>query len=115
MPVILRPCLSCHALYHPTGSARCPTCTVTYERNRQRALDAVRGSPSQRGYGSDWQRVRLEVLERDGHACHWCGRPATQADHLVPLARGGARLDPSNVVASCGHCNATRGGVDRWR
>lgn len=112
---ILKPCLQCGRLFPASPNARCPEHQQTFDRARQRRRDAVRGSPSTRGYGSDWQRLRLAVLERDGHRCHWCGKPATQADHLVPLARGGARLDPENVVASCGHCNAVRGGVDRWR
>lgn len=61
------------------------------------------------GYGPGWRKVRLVVLARDGHVCRWCGARATQADHLVPLAEGGDRLDLANLVASCGPCNARRG------
>ena len=61
-------------------------------------------------YGTGlWQRTRLAVLERDGYRCHWCGGRATQADHLKPLARGGAAFNPDNLVASCLRCNARRG------
>ena len=49
-------------------------------------------------YGTGlWQRTRLAVLERDGYRCHWCGGRATQADHLKPLARGGAAFNPDNL------------------
>jgi 5-methylcytosine-specific restriction endonuclease McrA len=69
----------------------------------------VKASPTRRGYGADWQRLRLVVLERDDHRCHWCGRPATTVDHVHPLAAGGARLDPTNLVAACVSCNSRRG------
>jgi 5-methylcytosine-specific restriction endonuclease McrA len=61
-----------------------------------------------RGYDAAYQRVRRLVLERDGYTCHWCRGPATTADHLVPLARGGASTE-ENLVAACGDCNSRRG------
>jgi 5-methylcytosine-specific restriction endonuclease McrA len=69
----------------------------------------VKPSPTRRGYGADWQRVRLVVLERDDHRCHWCGGPANTVDHVRPLVAGGARLDPTNLVAACVRCNSRRG------
>jgi 5-methylcytosine-specific restriction endonuclease McrA len=30
-------------------------------------------------------------------------------DHIIPLAHGGARLDPANLRAACSHCNASLG------
>ena len=86
--MIPRPCLGCG---RPTHRTRCAPCQAEHERRR--------GSASQRGYGYDWQRVRLLVLERDRHRCCWCGGLATTVDHLVPLVDGGSRLDPSNLVA----------------
>lgn len=67
------------------------------------------GTPTQRGYDAAWQRVRLVVLERDGHRCRWCGARATTVDHVRPLCAGGARLDPANLVAACVRCNSRRG------
>jgi len=55
-----------------------------------------------------WRRLRLDVLERDGWTCHWCGGPASHADHLLPRSRGGAD-DPDNLVAACSPCNLSRG------
>lgn len=66
-------------------------------------------SSSARGLGSQHRAARLVVLERDGYVCHWCGGPATEADHLVPRASGGTG-DPANMVAACKVCNARRGG-----
>jgi 5-methylcytosine-specific restriction endonuclease McrA len=66
-----------------------------------------------RAYDHDWQAIRPSILERDGYVCQIagpkCKRKATQVDHIVPLAEGGARLDPHNLRAACSACNAGRG------
>jgi hypothetical protein len=61
------------------------------------------------------RRERLAiVLDRDGPACVWCGRPlevglvAATTEHLVPRIKGG----PSwieNELAACRRCNGERG------
>jgi 5-methylcytosine-specific restriction protein A len=64
--------------------------------------------------GRVWERTRRYVLERDAYRCQLrhdgCTLVADQVDHIVPLSAGGAELDPRNLRASCGHCNASRGG-----
>ena len=102
--MIKRACLerSCGT---PTTGTRCPEHT----RQHQRQRDLMRGTPAQRGYGAAWQRVRRVVLDRDGHVCRWCGLPANSVDHLLAKAHGGTD-DLTNLVASCGHCNSSRGG-----
>lgn len=61
-----------------------------------------------------WRRVRLEVLERDGHKCRLrmrkCTGVADQVDHIVRPDDGGSFFDPSNLRASCAWCNQSRGG-----
>jgi 5-methylcytosine-specific restriction endonuclease McrA len=56
---------------------------------------------------------RRGVLQRDGHRCAYCGRPADTIDHITPLSRGGARTSWLNTVACCGggprSCNARKG------
>lgn len=54
------------------------------------------------------ERFRRVVLERAGYRCQvqgpTCARVATQADHVVPLAEGGAH-DPANGQAICDPCH----------
>jgi hypothetical protein len=71
-------------------------------------------------YGAAHRRWRLAVLARAGYRCQLCGDPAPvratgpwpagEADHIVPLAEGGAPLDPANGRALCRPCNRRRGG-----
>lgn len=71
--------------------------------------DKQRGNRHQRGYGSDWEKIRKQVLKRDQHLCQPChieGRltVANQVDHIIPKARGGTD-DPTNLQAICGWCH----------
>jgi 5-methylcytosine-specific restriction endonuclease McrA len=69
-------------------------------------------SSTARGYGQAHRSARLIVLARDGYRCHWCGGPATVADHHpIPRCEGG-QSTPSNLVASCVRCNAERGAIE---
>ena len=109
-----KPCLDCGVVFRferGASRARCDEC----DRKRQRQRDQRRGSASQRGYGEGWRTARAEVLDRDGWLCRYCGQPANSVDHVVPLAEGGARLDPTNLVACCLRCNSKRGGRARRR
>jgi 5-methylcytosine-specific restriction endonuclease McrA len=105
-----RHCLTpgCHEFADP-GKSYC----AAHRAQKQRRLDVERGSPAARGYDSQWAKFSKAILERDGHTCGWCGRPATTTDHVIPLAHGGARLDPTNAVAACRACNSRRGGSTR--
>ncbi len=56
----------------------------------------------------------LQILERDGQVCVWCGTPFDErftkptTEHLVPRIKGG----PSwleNEMAACRRCNKARG------
>ncbi|MGW1840355.1 HNH endonuclease [Streptomyces sp. NPDC002067] len=49
---------------------------------------------------------RAELLARWG-GCAYCDGPAEELDHVIPLARGGPDA-PSNVVAACRSCNASK-------
>lgn len=59
-------------------------------------------------------RVRLlrrEVFARDGWACAYCGRPASDLtlDHVVPRHRGGDH-SWENLVSACKPCNHRKAG-----
>jgi 5-methylcytosine-specific restriction endonuclease McrA len=40
--------------------------------------------------------------------CVYCLGPATETDHVVPLATGGAH-HPDNIVSACSECNLAKG------
>ena len=53
-----------------------------------------------------WQAVRVEAFERDHYRCVVCGRPgALEADHVVPLEKGGAEYDLGNIQTLCRRCH----------
>jgi 5-methylcytosine-specific restriction protein A len=60
-----------------------------------------------------WRRVRVYVLIRDRYTCQIRGRKckghATEVDHIVSRADGGALFDPANLRAACKPCNGGRG------
>ena len=79
--------------------------------------------------GREWELVRRQVFARDGYRCVACGRAARlECDHVRPLNRGGARLDPRNLQSLCRTCHvaktadensgttpAQRAEQDKWR
>jgi 5-methylcytosine-specific restriction endonuclease McrA len=87
---VLHACIACGALSDET---RCPEHRGTKRNGSTRA----------------WRKVRAEVLKRDHHRCFYCGDRATTVDHLRPVSRGGAELDPENCVAACAGCNGSKG------
>jgi hypothetical protein len=58
------------------------------------------------------QRIRFEILRRDGHTCRYCGAKAPDVtlviDHVIPVSLGGTD-EPGNLVTSCHGCNAGKG------
>jgi len=54
---------------------------------------------------------RLNVYQRDGYRCQYCGNKlpvaALSYDHVVPRAAGG-RTDWFNIVTSCKMCNTRK-------
>lgn len=82
--------------------------------------DAVRGTRQARGYGREWEKLRLEILARDHGLCRPCsavGRttPASQVDHVVPKAHAvvlgwsAREIDhPDNLQAICPECHRAK-------
>ncbi len=52
--------------------------------------------------------MRIHVLERDGHTCQYCGKPARYAEHVLARLLGGP-TQPFNLVAACCRCNLIKG------
>lgn len=67
------------------------------------------GAREKRVRGKGFYRLRDAQLKREP-LCRRCAdqghsRLATVADHIVPLARGGAERDPSNLRSLCRPCH----------
>lgn len=55
-----------------------------------------------------WEKLRKEIIERDGFKCTYCGSGDDLAvDHVISRSRGGTD-DPSNLVTACISCNAKK-------
>jgi hypothetical protein len=64
-----------------------------------------RTSSTARGYGQAYRRARAALLA-SSPPCHWCGAPATTADHEPPIAVVGT--PHLNLVPACRRCNFGR-------
>jgi 5-methylcytosine-specific restriction endonuclease McrA len=115
----LKLCSSCGNAFPPSdfprGKRECRTCwyarqpkyrnpakRAIYHQNR-RAREVGKITPA------EW----LEILERYGHRCAYCGASGKLTiDHVVPLSKGGLH-HPSNLVPACSSCNS-RKHTHRW-
>ena len=100
-----RPCVAgC-----PNLKGKCPT-------HKDKPWNRVKRMPG--GNGWNWQRIRKQILERDGYACRLrlegCTRVATVVDHRIGIARGGSD-ESSNLRASCHNCNERKRQVEARR
>ena len=61
----------------------------------------------------------MAVLRRDRFVCQLrldgCMERATEADHIVPVSRGGAEYDVSNGQALCASCHSKKTASERAR
>ncbi|WP_315972696.1 HNH endonuclease [Aeromonas caviae] len=76
-------------------------------------------SRHQRGYGSEWDKLRQVILVRDGYLCLTClalgiYTPATTVDHVVAKAHGGTD-DPSNLASICDPCHGVKTAKERLK
>ncbi len=106
-------CTVCGVVTSRSGS-RCTVHARLSNRSRHNALYDTRA----------WQRLSARVLRAwRGQHGDWCpgyGRdphPASDltADHVVPLAAGGAPLDIGNLAVLCRSCNSTKGAQEADR
>ncbi len=58
--------------------------------------------------------ISTQIDARDGGRCQYCQRTEQEAgrghtfDHVRARARGGAELDPKNIVTCCHRCNSMK-------
>lgn len=80
----------------PSGRARCPEHT---QRGMSAHTQWLKTHPQDVG---PWSSLRTRTLQEHPTCQHpTCQSPATEVDHLVEIADGGAFLDPGNVQALC--------------
>lgn len=96
MPKAMRICANCTA---PTRTTRCAL--------HQREYEQARGTSTQRGYGSKFQRASKQAKANATH-CVECGQPFTPDNpatggHRAAIRNGGS-LD-EGIVAQCRRCN----------
>lgn len=83
-----------------------------------------RGTTSERGYDTTWQKLRLEKLSlfpfcefiTDPEAMRQCLKPAVEVDHIEPIsARPDLRLVLSNLRSACKACHSAHSAKSRWK
>lgn len=81
---------------YATKKGKCDEHYVPWETPSKRA---------ERYAAHDLAKWAAEVLERDP-MCRKCGRAKSQeADHIIPISRGGAGLDLGNGQGLCKRCH----------
>ena len=98
---------------HPCSHAGCRNVTSSryckdHERDERR-YDEFRGSAAQRGYDSQWMKVRMMKLCMDP-LCEEHLRKgeivkAEMIHHIKPINEGGDRLDMENLMSLCFKCH----------
>lgn len=87
--------------------------------------DKDRGTRHQRGYGTNWEKLRLAILRRDNGLCQECLRNGVLkavgdkpysafCDHIVPQAEGGTD-DESNLQMLCRACHTAKTDKEKLR
>ena len=106
----------CSELAALEGRGRC----LGHRAEYFRAVDEERGTTTERGLGSAWQKLRKFILDRDHWTCVKCFEPATEVDHVAPRALakrlGWSRErtdDPSNLQSLCHDCHAEKSAAER--
>jgi 5-methylcytosine-specific restriction protein A len=92
-------------------SCRWPICPTKLERpgycdrHRKSLGSGWAQRPSKGNYRGDWPKIRARVLTEEP-ACRVCGAPATEVDHILPVAMGGTH-ERSNLRGICLECHRT--------
>lgn len=80
-------------------------------------LTIIRPNRTLKNQGQNWitPARRLAIYIRDNYACCYCGLGIEEPglvltlEHIVPYSKGGALVDPTNLVTACRSCNSARG------
>jgi 5-methylcytosine-specific restriction endonuclease McrA len=56
-----------------------------------------------------WLIAKAKTFAAKGASCVYCGKDASQVDHVTPRCQGGTD-DLSNLVPACAACNTSKNG-----
>lgn len=99
-----------YSVKRPCANPRCPNLVASgyCDDHRTSRMAEGRETAAMRGYDRRHQKWRLMILRRDP-ICVMCkNAAATEADHIRPLARGGARLELANGQGLCKECHGRK-------
>ncbi len=97
-----------------------PTAALRLGSSHQQAR-SDRRNRHERGYDVLWEKLRAWFVVQPGNQlCRRCAaRGVTTAvqevDHVIPINRGGARLDPANLQSLCRSCHRSKTLADKAR
>ncbi|WP_440590606.1 HNH endonuclease [Rheinheimera fenheensis] len=116
MPRTNKPCRKCKRTLTRDSSGYCEACKPADDTNWS-GWQRQRGNRHERGYGSQWQILRAEILERDEHLCQMCIKDgvhtrATHVDHIKPKSQGGTDAR-TNLQALCKPCHDVKTATER--
>jgi 5-methylcytosine-specific restriction protein A len=82
------------------------------DRKINKFADDRRGSRHERGYGTEWDKLRNAILRRDKGLCQVClaagkYRPAKQVDHIRQKSQGGTDAE-DNLQSICVECHQAK-------
>jgi hypothetical protein len=93
----------------PLGKDRDAAATRTEELNHATRTQRREVFGALRSIG---EQLKSHVLERDGHACVYCGATSElEIDHIIPYTAGGATT-AKNLVVACCRCNVRKSDAD---
>lgn len=69
----------------------------------QKAPTTKHRTTTERGYGADWQRIRLTVIARYAGLCAKC--QAAWAQHVHHIDHDTVNVDESNLIPLCLACH----------
>ena len=122
--MLLKACGRCGNLI-PYGAAYCSKCLPIVQAEKEariqetkrkgnREYNKTRDPKYVRFYNSvEWRTLSAKRLQDDGYKCAWCGRIATEVDHIeeIKTPEGWARrLDYDNTQSLCHTCHDKRHG-----
>ena len=122
--MLLKGCARCGNLI-PYGATYCSKCLPTVEAEREarlresrlksnREYNKTRDPKYIRFYNSpEWRTLSAARLQGDGYRCVWCGRIATEVDHIAEIQTPDGwerRLDYNNTRSLCKGCHNRRHG-----